>query len=333
MKNEDFYDDMNNYDSDTEGKEPEIPIIWVVMTVTLILIFSAFMVSGLRSAEETERIAYSSAAMPDSSASVVADESIDAVSMVDTPEKIIVQPMAREANRYLVYPEKYEIELKSFPEEFLDGDKKELTDSLGRYAYEEGFKCESAEYSSGLYSNAAYGFRVFGMSLNGMDDFYVTAIREPEQGEYLFIMDQRTLDTARNETPADREDESRNRNSAVTVTPAPTVTKKPTATPSPRPTATPIPAPTSDYQPDIIEIRGIPGEIADAIESPEEFRNSLYNFMYENDISGTVILADVYFEKYGDSIFDFTLNVSEKTVYARYDASLNEYYYSFEKFE
>ena len=59
----------------------------------------------------------------------------------------------------------------------------------------------------------------------------------------------------------------------------------------------------------------------------------LYNFMYENDLSGTVISADVYYEKYGDSIFDFTLNVSEKTVYVRYDASLNEYYYSFEKFE
>ena len=55
--------------------------------------------------------------------------------------------------------------------------------------------------------------------------------------------------------------------------------------------------------------------------------------MYDNDIRGTVILADAYYEKYGDSIFDFTLTVSEKTVYARYDAGLNEYYYSFQKFE
>ena len=183
MNNEDFYDDMDNYDSDTKGKEPEIPIVWVIMTITLILFFSAFMVCGLRSAENAERIADSSAAVPDSSSSVAADESIDAISMVDTPEIVIVQPMTREANRYLVYPEEYKIELKSFPEEFSDEDKKELTDSLGRYAYEEGFKCESAEYSSGLQSNAANGFRVFGMSLNGMDDFYVTAIREPEEGE------------------------------------------------------------------------------------------------------------------------------------------------------
>lgn len=332
MNNEDFYDDMDNYDSDTKGKEPEIPIVWVVMTVTLMLFFSAFIINGLRSAEEAERIADSPAAVPDSSASVAADESTDAISMADAQEIVIVQQMAREANRYLVYPEEYKIKLKSFPEEFSDEDKKELTDSLGRYAYEEGFKCESAEYSSGLQSNVADGFRVFGMSLNGLDDFYVTAIREPEKGEYLFVMDQRTLETAREEAPVERENVNQNRNCGVTVTPSPAVTKRSTATPSPRPTATPIPTPTSDYQPDIIEIQGIPGEIADAIESPEEFRNTLYNFLYDNDIQGSEVAVDPYFEKYGDYIYDFVLNVSGKTIYSRYDAGANEYYYSLEEF-
>ena len=81
------------------------------------------------------------------------------------------------------------------------------------------------------------------------------------------------------------------------------------------------------------EIRGIPGEIADAIESPEEFRNSLYNFLYDNDIRGSEVAVDPYYEKYGDDIYDFVLSVAGKTVYSRYDAATNEYYYSFEGVE
>ena len=353
MNNEDIFEGIEGFEQDKGGNSPKIPTGWVIMLVTLALFAAALLAEGLKPAENDGTAADSSAAVSDSSVAAAHDESSATfpdtdtseadTAETDTAEAAAVRSLTREANRYLVYPEEYNIELKSFPEGFSDEDKEGLINALGRYSYEEGFKCLSAEYSSGLQSNCAAGYRVFGMCLNGMEDFFVTAIREPENSEFLFVMDRRTLNTARKESPVENEDESENRSieSAVTGTPAPTATKsptvtpspRPTATPSPRPTATPTPVPTSDYQPDAIEIRGIPGEIADAIVSPEEFRNSLYNFMYDNDIHGTVILADAYYEKYGDSIFDFTLTVSEKTVYARYDAGLNEYYYSFEKFE
>lgn len=340
MNNEDIFEGIEGFEQDKGGNSPKIPTGWVIMLVTLALFAAALLAEGLKPAGNDGTAADSSAAVSASSVAAAHDESSATFPDTDTSEAYTaeaaaVRSLTREANRYLVYPEEYNIELKSFPEGFSDEDKEGLINALGRYSYEEGFKCLSAEYSSGLQSNCAAGYRVFGMCLNGMEDFFVTAIREPENGEFLFVMDRRTLNTARKESPVENEDESENRSieSAVTGTPAPTATKSPTATPSPRPTATPIPVPVSDYQPDVIEIRGIPGEIADAIASPEEFRNSLYNFMYDNDIRGTVILADAYYEKYGDSIFDFTLTVSEKTVYARYDAGLNEYYYSFEKFE
>ena len=340
MNNEDIFEGIEGFEQDKGGNSLKIPTGWVIMLVTLALFAAALLAEGLKPAENDRTAADCSAAVSDSSVATEQDESTATfpdtdTTETDTAEAAAVRSLTREANRYLVYPEEYNIELKSFPEGFSDEDKEGLINALGRYSYEEGFKCLSAEYSSGLQSNCAAGYRVFGMCLNGMEDFFVTAIREPENGEFLFVMDRRTLNTARKESPVENEDESENRSieSAVTGTPAPTATKRPTATPSPRPTATPIPVPTSDYQPDVIEIRGIPGEIADAIVSPEEFRNSLYNFMYDNDIRGTVILADSYFEKYGDCIFDFTLTVSERTVYARYDAGLNEYYYSFEKFE
>ena len=338
MNNEDIFEGIEGFEQDKGGNSPKIPTGWVIMLVTLALFVAALLAEGLKSAENDRTAADCSAAVSDSSVTAAHDESTATfpntdTTETDTAEAAAVRSLTREANRYLVYPEEYNIELKSFPEGFSDEDKEGLTDALGRYSYEEGFKCKSAEYSSGLQSNCAAGYRVFGMCLNGMEDFFVTAIREPENGEFLFVMDQRTLNNAREESPVEIEDESESSGNAVTGTPAPTATKRPTATPSPVPTAISVPAPTSDYQPDIIEIRGIPGEIADAIVSPEEFRNSLYNFMYDNDIHGTVILADAYYEKYGDSIFDFTLTVSEKTVYARYDAGLNEYYYSFEKFE
>ena len=338
MNNEDIFEGIEGFEQDKGGNSPKIPTGWVIMLVTLALFAAALLAEGLKPAGNDGTAADSSAAVSASSVAAAHDESSATfpdtdISEADTADAAAVRSLTREANRYLVYPEEYNIELKSFPEGFSDEDKEGLINALGRYSYEEGFKCLSAEYSSGLQSNCAAGYRVFGMCLNGMEDFFVTAIREPENGEFLFVMDRRTLNTARKESPVENEDESESRGSAVTGTPAPTATKSPTATPSPRPTATPTPVPTSDYQPDVIEIRGIPGEIADAIVSPEEFRNSLYNFMYDNDIRGTVILADAYYEKYGDSIFDFTLTVSERTVYARYDAGLNEYYYSFEKFE
>ena len=338
MNNEDIFEGIEGFEQDKGGNSPKIPTGWVIMLVTLALFAAALLAEGLKPAGNDGMAADSSAAVSDSSVAAAHDESSATfpdtdISEADTADAAAVRSLTREANRYLVYPEEYNIELKSFPEGFSDEDKEGLINALGRYSYEEGFKCESAEYSQGLQSNCAEGYRIFGMCLNGMEDFFVTAIREPENGEFLFVMDRRTLNTAREDSPVETEDESESSGNAVTGTPAPTATKRPTATPSPRPTATPIPVPTSDYQPDVIEIRGIPGEIADAIVSPEEFRNSLYNFMYDNDIRGTVILADAYYEKYGDSIFDFTLTVSEKTVYARYDAGLNEYYYSFEKFE
>lgn len=340
MNNEDIFEGVEGFEQENGGKTPKIPTGWVVMLVILTLLFSALLAEGLKTAENDGPASDSSVAAPDSSVTTMHEESAAAltdtdISETDTAETAAKRSLTREANRYLAYPEEYSIELRSFPEGFSDEDREGLISALGRYSYEEGFKCESAEYSQGLQSNCADGYRIFGMCLNGMEDFFVTAIREPENGEFLFVMDQRTLNTAREESPVENEDESESESSgnAVTGTPVPTATKRPTATPSPVPTAISVPAPTSDYQPDIIEIRGIPGEIADAISSPEEFRNSLYNFMYDNDIRGTVILADAYYEKYGDSIFDFTLTVSEKTVYARYDAGLNEYYYSFEKFE
>ena len=70
----------------------------------------------------------------------------------------------------------------------------------------------------------------------------------------------------------------------------------------------------------------------DSFDSVEEFRNSIYNFMYDHDIRVTVISADAYYEQYGENIYDFTLSASNRTIYARYDADVNEYYYSFEKF-
>ena len=338
MNNEDIFEGIDGFEQENGGKAPKTPTGWVVMLIILTLLFSALLAEGLKTAENDGTASDSSVAVSDSSVTTAYEESTVAlpdtdISETDTAESAAKRSLTREANRYLVYPEEYSIELRSFPETFSDEDREGLINALGRYSYEEGFKCLSAEYSSGLQSNCAEGYRIFGMCLNGMEDFFVTAIREPENGEFLFVMDRRTLNTAREDSPVETEDESESSGNAVTGTPAPTATKRPTATPSPVPTAISVPAPTSDYQPDIIEIRGIPGEIADAISSPEEFRNSLYNFMYDNDIRGTVILADAYYEKYGDSIFDFTLTVSEKTVYARYDAGLNEYYYSFEKFE
>ena len=306
MNNEDIFEGIEGFEQDKGGNSPKIPTGWVIMLVTLALFAAALLAEGLKPAGNDGTAADSSAAVSASSVAAAHDESSATfpdtdISEADTADAAAVRSLTREANRYLVYPEEYNIELKSFPEGFSDEDKEGLINALGRYSYEEGFKCLSAEYSSGLQSNCAAGYRVFGMCLNGMEDFFVTAIREPENGEFLFVMDRRTLNTARKESPVENEDESENRSieSAVTGTPAPTATKRPTATPSPRPTATPIPVPTSDYQPDVIEIRGIPGEIADAIVSPEEFRNSLYNFMYDNDIHGTVILADAYYESTG----------------------------------
>ena len=306
MNNEDIFEGIEGFEQDKGGNAPKIPTGWVIMLVTLALFAAALLAEGLKPAGNDGMAADSSAAVSDSSVAAAHDESSATfpdtdISEADTADAAAVRSLTREANRYLVYPEEYNIELKSFPEGFSDEYKEGLINALGRYSYEEGLKCLSAEYSSGLQSNCAAGYRVFGMCLNGMEDFFVTAIREPENGEFLFVMDRRTLNTARKESPVENEDESENRSieSAVTGTPAPTATKSPTATPSPRPTATPTPVPTSDYQPDVIEIRGIPGEIADAIVSPEEFRNSLYNFMYDNDIHGTVILADAYYESTG----------------------------------
>ena len=245
----------------------------------------------------------------------------------------------RDTNHYLVYPESYEINLKSFPEDFSDRNKELLIDAIGNYAYEEGFTVESAEYANDLMSNTADGIRVFGMTLNGMDDFFVTTVWIPDAdnaGEYLFVMDRRTLEDVRQESPAEEVVNSPNRQEsetigpALTATPSPSPTPRPTSTPSP--TTTPIPLPTSDYQPDQLEIRGVPGEIVDSFESVEEFRNSIYNFMYDHDIRVTVISADAYYEQYGENIYDFTLSASNRTIYARYDADVNEYYYSFEKF-
>ena len=245
----------------------------------------------------------------------------------------------RDTNNYLVYPESYEISLKSFPEDFSDRNKELLIDAIGSYAYEEGFTVESAEYANDLMSNTADGIRVFGMTLNGMDDFFVTTVWIPDAdnaGEYLFVMDRRTLEDVRQESPAEEVVNSPNRQESETIGPASTATPSPTPTPRPTstpiPTATPIPFPTSDYQPDQLEIRGVPGEIVDSFESVEEFRNSIYNFMYDHDIRVTVISADAYYEQYGENIYDFTLSASNRTIYARYDADVNEYYYSFEKF-
>ena len=243
--------------------------------------------------------------------------------------------IARNANEYLVYPESYEIDLKAFPEDFSDSDKDSLINAIGNYAYEEGFTVESAEYANELMSNTADGNKVFGMTLNGMNDFFVTTVWIPDAdnaGEYLFIMDKRTMDAVRQESPVEEvvsnthPQTSEDSSSAVTASPAPA-----TATPTPVPTATPIPLPTSDYQPDMLEIRGVPGEIVDSFESVEEFRNSIYNFLYDHDIHVTVISADAYYEQYGENIYDFTLSASNRTIYARYDAGSNEYYYSFEK--
>ena len=254
--------------------------------------------------------------------------------------------IARNANEYLVYPESYEIDLKAFPEDFSDSDKDSLINAIGNYAYEEGFTVESAEYANDLMSNTADGNKVFGMTLNGMNDFFVTTVRIPDSdnadnaGEYLFIMDKRTMDAVRQESPVEEvvsnthPQTSEDSSSALTASPAPataTPTPRPTSTPTPVPTATPIPLPTSDYQPDMLEIRGIPGEIVDSFESVEEFRNSIYNFLYDRDIHVTVISADAYYEQYGENIYDFKLSASNRTIYARYDAGLNEYYYSFEK--
>lgn len=264
----------------------------------------------------------------------------------DLPEKAVhsdVHPrVAREKNMYLVYPDSYSMEMKSFPEDFTEKDKEMLKTAAGDYAYEEGFRISSMEYTEELLSNASDGSKAFGMTLNGEEGMYVTAVwvpaaaGSPDDGEYLFIMDRRDMEDIRESTTeAPDMVEGRPDPEGVTGTPSrvATPTPRPTATPTPSPTPTPVPEPTSDYRPDTMEIRDVPGEIADAVASVEEFRNSVYNFLYDNGLRATLVTADPYYEKYGDGVYDFRLNVSGRTIYARYDSEINEYYYSFAEFE
>lgn len=120
------------------------------------------------------------------------------------------------------------------------------------------------------------------------------------------------------------------RRDIVSATPKPTMTPKATPTPTSEPRNDSTANYNSDYSPDLLEIRNVPDEIIEAIESAEEFRNSIYNFLYDNDMDEYDVAVDDYYEKYGDDIYDFTLNVSGEVIYGRYDRENNEYYYSFE---
>ena len=341
MNNDNLQDpEINENDSTIHRKAKNLSLPVFAAVIAAIAGISTLLVPG-----STKKPQHIQEAAADNSVSE--EQALLTASITPTPSPTVFpeiqeqneNKIIRDTNHYLVYPESYEINLKSFPEDFSDRNKELLIDAIGNYAYEEGFTVESAEYANDLMSNTADGIRVFGMTLNGMDDFFVTTVWIPDAdnaGEYLFVMDRRTLEDVRQESPAEEVVNSPNRQesetigSASTATPSPTPTPRPTSTPIP--TATPIPLPTSDYQPDQLEIRGVPGEIVDSFESVEEFRNSIYNFMYDHDIRVTVISADAYYEQYGENIYDFTLSASNRTIYARYDADVNEYYYSFEKF-
>lgn len=169
----------------------DLPLAYLIAVIVGILIITAFV--NIRKSPQNEKgsilesadssfydMAESLAAQEHNNltpgdSSLVTDESVQ----TDTAE---IRGIVREANRYLVYPESYKMEMKSFPEDIEKEQKDALRKALGDYAYEEGFEIKSAEYVSEPDSNSADGVRIIGMILNGLDELYVTGVWDSVAG-------------------------------------------------------------------------------------------------------------------------------------------------------